>query len=153
MRVSEFMERKLREKLIGGKFENVSITHSKRMGAIKGKGNKTTERLFKMMLVRAGLTGWKVNPRGIVGNPDVYFSISRVAVFLDGCFWHGCPECGHIPRTNSPFWQAKIQRNQERDKQYTDRLEASGIHVVRIWEHELQRKETVCLEKLKVLIQ
>ena len=68
--------------------------------------------------------------------PDVAFTRARVAVFLDGCFWHGCPEHGVQPRTNPHYWSAKVARNQERDQQNQLTLEQGGWLVVRIWEHE-----------------
>jgi DNA mismatch endonuclease (patch repair protein) len=97
--------------LVNGSFGNVSETHSRRMGAIRGKGNRTTEVRFRAMLVRAGIRGWTMQTKGIKGKPDFYFPKSKVAVFLDGCFWHGCPKCGHVPSVNRPYWKAKIKRN------------------------------------------
>ena len=83
------MEKALREKLASGKFDNVTETDAKRMRAVKGKGNRSTELLFRLTLVRAGIKGWKLNPRNIPGKPDFYFPAEKVAVFTDGCFWHG----------------------------------------------------------------
>lgn len=71
------------------------------------------------------------------GKPDFFFPSEKLAVFVDGCFWHGCPTCGHVPKSNSAFWRAKIQRNRERDESATEKLEAIGIKVIRFWEHEL----------------
>jgi DNA mismatch endonuclease (patch repair protein) len=68
--------------------------------------------------------------------PDVVFTRSRVAVFVDGCFWHGCPEHGRRPQTNATYWAAKIEINEARDRQQTDALERAGWTVVRVWEHE-----------------
>ena len=96
------MERKLKEKLVNGQFEGQTPVNSKRMKAVKGKGNKSTEVRFRSMLVRARVRGWKVHPRGIVGKPDFFFPEHRLAVFVDGCFWHGCPRCGHVPKANNP---------------------------------------------------
>ena len=67
---------------------------------------------------------------------DVAFTRARVAVFVDGCFWHGCPEHGSTPRANSAFWSAKIERNRARDADTTERLEGLGWTVLRFWEHE-----------------
>lgn len=66
---------------------------------------------------------------------DVAFTRARVAVFVDGCFWHGCPEHGTSPRANSEWWRWKIQRNQERDADTTRLLDDAGWTVVRLWEH------------------
>lgn len=67
---------------------------------------------------------------------DVAFPGRRVAVFVDGCFWHGCPEHGNVPRHNAQYWEAKLRRNVDRDSEVTRALESVGWRVVRIWEHE-----------------
>jgi DNA mismatch endonuclease (patch repair protein) len=68
---------------------------------------------------------------------DIAFGPSKVAVLIDGCFWHGCPQHGTLPtETNRDFWSSKIVRNRERDRDTDERLEAAGWHVVRVWEHE-----------------
>jgi DNA mismatch endonuclease (patch repair protein) len=69
-------------------------------------------------------------------HPDVVFTRARVVVFVDGCFWHGCPEHGRPPRTNSTYWSAKIAINQTRDREQTIALQEAGWIVVRVWEHE-----------------
>jgi DNA mismatch endonuclease (patch repair protein) len=71
---------------------------------------------------------------------DLVFSKARVAVFLDGCFWHGCPIHATQPKTNAEFWQTKITRNQARDRLVTRTLRARGWRALRIWEHELAKK-------------
>lgn len=135
------MEKKLRKKLPGGKFRGVTAQTSKTMSAIRGKHTKSTELALRMALVRARIKGWTMHPCNLQGIPDIYFPEAKVAVFVDGCFWHGCPRCGHIPKTNTQFWRTKIARNQERDQQTTRRLRANGISVVRIWEHALKKPE------------
>ncbi|HZO06217.1 MAG TPA: very short patch repair endonuclease [Solirubrobacterales bacterium] len=67
---------------------------------------------------------------------DVVFRRQRVAVFVDGCFWHSCPEHGTSPKTNSSYWSAKIARNVERDRRNDAELNAAGWTVIRVWEHE-----------------
>ena len=106
-----FVEKVLKKKLPEGKFEDVPLKRSKTMSAIKSKGNKTTEITFRMALVRASIRGWKLHPKGLPGNPDFIFPARKTVVFLDGCFWHGCPKCGHIPKTNIGYWRTKIQMN------------------------------------------
>ncbi len=142
------MERALREKLVGGSFGRVSETHSRRMGAIRGQGNRTTEARFRAMLVRAGIRGWTMQTKGIKGRPDFFFPESKVAVFLDGCFWHGCPKCGHVPSVNRPFWKAKIERNRRRDIETDGSLREAQITPVRFWEHELRECPKTCIERL-----
>jgi DNA mismatch endonuclease, patch repair protein len=73
---------------------------------------------------------------GVRRRPDVVFGPARVAVFVDGCFWHGCPEHGTMAKTNREFWQAKIDANRSRDADTDRRLIEAGWRVVRVWEHE-----------------
>lgn len=67
---------------------------------------------------------------------DIVFTRARVAVFVDGCFWHGCPEHATIPVANRGYWEPKLQRNRQRDAETTTRLQSLGWRVIRIWEHE-----------------
>jgi DNA mismatch endonuclease (patch repair protein) len=143
------MERLLRQKLKGGKFENVPLARSKTMGAIKSKGNKTTEVRFRLALVRAGIRGWTVHPKGMVGNPDFLFQDKHLVVFIDGCFWHGCARCGHVPNTNRPYWSTKLERNMQRDQEKTGKLEEAGYQVLRFWEHELKEDLHGCITRLQ----
>jgi DNA mismatch endonuclease (patch repair protein) len=77
----------------------------------------------------------KVLP-GVRLTPDVVFTVERVAVFVDGCFWHGCPEHWSVPRRNRDFWASKIERNRTRDRETDVVLVEAGWTVVRVWEHE-----------------
>jgi len=109
------------------------------MRAIKGAGNRTTEQRLRLALVRAGIRGWKVRETGIAGTPDFNFPDSRLAIFADGCFWHGCPRCKRsMVLTNASFWAAKMQLNQSKDRRVARILRRSGWRVMRIWEHELR---------------
>lgn len=110
------------------------------MSAIRGKGNKATE-LRMMALLRAhGITGWRRNVR-LFGKPDFVFRRERVVVFVDGCFWHGCPRHAKMPASNRAFWKAKLARNQSRDREVTRALRRAGWRVLRVWECDLARKE------------
>jgi DNA mismatch endonuclease Vsr len=86
------------------------------------------------------------------GKPDFYFSGQRLAVFVDGCFWHGCPRCGHLPKTNSEFWAAKLGRNRNRDRTAKQRLLALGINTVRIWEHELKNSPLAAVARIELAL-
>jgi DNA mismatch endonuclease (patch repair protein) len=134
------MERHHKSMLEKGVFERVDPARSFIMGRIKGKSNRTTEVRLRMALVRAGISGWELHDPSVRGRPDFFFSKSRVAVFVDGCFWHGCPRCGHIPRTRSAFWEAKFQRNKTRDARNGRALRKDGIVVIRVWEHSLKNQ-------------
>lgn len=132
------MERVLRRKLKKGFFKGVSPLRSKIMGAIRGKHNKSTEAKLRMALIKAGLKGWVLHPIGVFGKPDVFFPKEKLAVFVDGCFWHCCPECGHVPKTRSAFWKMKFERNQVRAKVVKAKLRQNAIKVMRIWEHAFE---------------
>ena len=86
------------------------------MRAIRSGGNRSTERFLRFRLVRSGIRGWQVRPKAVSGRPDFYFRRQRLAIFVDGCFWHGCPEHYALPRTRQDFWAAKL-------REITDRLE------------------------------
>ena len=72
------------------------------------------------------------------GRPDFAFPKAKVAVFTDGCFWHGCPRCYTRPKSNRKFWDAKVARNRERDREVSRGLRRKGWRVIRIWEHALK---------------
>jgi DNA mismatch endonuclease (patch repair protein) len=73
------------------------------------------------------------------GKPDIIFTRPRLAVFVDGCFWHGCPIHGTRPKSNSEYWNPKIERNQLRDAEVREKLEALGWRVLRFWDHDLKQ--------------
>jgi DNA mismatch endonuclease, patch repair protein len=131
------MDKELKHYLKDGKFEDVLKKTSNTMSAIRGKNNKTTELRLRMALIKYSISGWKLNNKDLPGKPDFYFSKDKLAVFVDGCFWHGCPYCGHIPKTRSAFWGAKITKNKERDKKVRKKLKGMGIVTIRFWEHGL----------------
>lgn len=74
--------------------------------------------------------------KGVLSRADLVFGPAKVAVYVDGCFWHSCPEHGTMPRSNEAFWQDKLARNRERDAAVNELLAAAGWTVVRVWEHE-----------------
>ena len=118
--------------------ENLSPENRRKtMRAVKGKGTRLEKRLFSL-LARTGMRGWKQNADEIVGKPDVAFVKRRIAIFVDGCFWHGCPQCQRkLPKTNRMYWKRKIERNISLAESYNRQLRAHGWLVIRIWEHEL----------------
>jgi DNA mismatch endonuclease (patch repair protein) len=114
------------------------VDRRKTMQAVKGRGTRLEKRLFSM-LAGMGVKGWKKNVDNIIGKPDVAFVRQRVAVFVDGCFWHGCPHCKRkLPQTNRKYWKRKIEHNIALAKSYNKRLRADGWAIVRFWEHEMK---------------
>ncbi len=118
-------------------------TRSRVMARVRSHGNKSTELRLRGALVRAGVRGWKVNPGGIEGKPDFVFSREHLLVFVDGCFWHGCPRCHRPPSSNRAYWTKKVLRNRNRDLAVSDHLKRAGWHVIRVWEHELVQTDVV----------
>ncbi|HEY4248178.1 MAG TPA: very short patch repair endonuclease [Lacunisphaera sp.] len=109
------------------------------MSRIRGSGNKGTE-LRLIQIFRANdITGWRRGSK-LPGKPDFVFPRLKTAVFVDGCFWHGCPKHGTSPKTRAAFWLAKIIGNKARDRRVNRTLRARGWKVLRIWEHELSRR-------------
>ncbi len=107
------------------------------MQAVKGKGTGPERRFFSM-LAGMRLKRWRKNANDVVGKPDVVFDGERVAIFVDGCFWHGCPHCKRkLPETNREYWERKINRNIELARLNNQRLHENGWVVIRVWEHEI----------------
>jgi DNA mismatch endonuclease (patch repair protein) len=107
------------------------------MAAVRSRGNKATELILVQLFRAAGLKGWRRHA-AILGKPDFSFAKERVAVFVDGCFWHGCAKHCRMPASNRKYWLAKIDRNVRRDRLTRKTLRAAGWTVVRVWEHELK---------------
>jgi DNA mismatch endonuclease (patch repair protein) len=125
------------------------------MSRIRSRGNKDTELALARLLRAQGITGWRrhvqirTSPRpspqrGEGGSlrvrPDFVFAKLRLVVFMDGCFWHGCPKHATQPKGNAAFWRKKLAGNKARDARVTRTLRRAGWRVLRIWEHELVRR-------------
>lgn len=110
------------------------------MSRIRGTGNKDTELRMIQIFRTNGITGWRRNSK-LPGKPDFVFPRLKLAVFVDGCFWHGCPKHMTWPKTRAAFWRQKITRNMERDKEVNRLLHAKGWKVIRVWQHELLHRD------------
>lgn len=128
------------------------LTRSALMARIRSSRNATTELRLLAFLRSFKLTGWRRKFR-LLGKPDFAFPATRVAVFVDGCFWHG-HGCGRNlkPKRNSAAWLEKITGNQRRDRRITRRLRTIGWRVVRIWECDLAKRPEVCLRKIQRIL-
>jgi DNA mismatch endonuclease (patch repair protein) len=130
------------------------------MARIRGRGNKDTELALARLLRAQGISGWRrqvevrgekvegrtkagrtshLTPRPFRVRPDFVFRQARLAVFVDGCFWHGCPRHATQPKHNAAFWRKKLAGNKRRDALVTRTLRKAGWRVVRLWECALQQ--------------
>jgi DNA mismatch endonuclease (patch repair protein) len=111
------------------------------MALIRSRGNRATELRLISLMREHGITGWRRNAK-VFGKPDFIFRRERVAVFVDGCFWHGCPKPRHapLPKNRAEWWAAKLARNKARDRLVARTLRAQGWRVMRVWECDLAAK-------------
>ncbi|MEM0143389.1 MAG: very short patch repair endonuclease [Candidatus Micrarchaeia archaeon] len=114
---------------------------TKNMSAIKSKNNKSTEEKFLLFLKQNKITGWRRHPKKYYGAPDFIFQSLKIAVFLDGCFWHKCKIHFKSPKSNLDYWITKIKRNVKRDKEVNSYYKKLGWKVVRIWEHSIKKNK------------
>lgn len=119
---------------------------SERMGLIRSKNTKVEWKLRKL-LWKNGLRGYRVHTK-LIGRPDLYFAKQKLAVFIDGCFWHGCPHCYVQPKSNKSYWIPKIAGNKQRDKTVNKLLKEQEIKVIRMWEHEVNKKVQKCYNNI-----
>jgi DNA mismatch endonuclease (patch repair protein) len=117
------------------------------MARVRSRGNESTEiRLIKVMKA-ADLKGWR-RGRRLVGRPDFVFPAARLAIFVDGDFWHGNPKTFRQPKDNFDFWKQKIQRNRSRDRKVNRLLRSMGWSVIRIWESSLAKRPSEVVNKI-----
>lgn len=123
----------------GGSDVFTPAKRSRVMARIRSTGNRNTELRLVRIFRGNGITGWRRASK-LPGRPDFILPRLKTAVFVDGCFWHGCPQHATQPKNNAAFWAAKLTGNQARDRRVNRELRALGWKVVRIWEHELTRR-------------
>ncbi len=149
------------------------------MSRIRGRGNRDTELALAKLLRRHHITGWRRHLKIKLGklrikgqestpqktrntsptvartrtqlfvHPDFVFSRQRTVVFVDGCFWHGCPRHSNLPVNNRDFWEKKLNGNKVRDRLVSRLLRKAGWRVVRIWEHDLTKRSDVCIRRIE----
>ena len=118
------------------------------MARIRGHGNKDTELALMKLFRQHRITGWRRHQK-VFGKPDFIFRQVRLALFVDGCFWHGCSKHCKIPAGNRAFWKKKFAANKARDRRVNRTLRRLGWQVVRIWEHDLAKRGGACVRKIQ----
>jgi DNA mismatch endonuclease (patch repair protein) len=121
------------------------------MSRIRGRGNKDTELALMKLFRRHHITDWRRNQK-VFGKPDFLFRRNRLALFVDGCFWHGCPKHCKIPADNRAFWKKKFAANKARDRRVKQVLRKDGWRVLRIWEHDLAKRHSSIIRKIQFCI-
>lgn len=128
------------------------VSKSKRsriMRSVKSKDTKI-EIFFRKKLWAEGIR-YRKNPLHYFGKPDLVIKKYRLAFFVDSCFWHGCKEHMRQPKTNKKYWESKIKRNTERDKEVNLYYKKNNWHVIRVWEHDLRNADRVINLVLKII--
>ncbi len=125
------------------------LSRGQLMSRVGSTGNETTEKRLASLLRKSGLSGWRRHQR-LPGRPDFVWPKAKVAVFVDGCFWHG-HDCGKnvTPKTNAKAWRDKIERNKARDRKTARLLRQESWKVVRIWECQLAKGSDRCLSRIQ----
>ena len=117
------------------KLKRRKLSKSEQMARVRSK-DTDLEMTLRRRLWHSGLR-YRLRPK-LPGTPDLAFMRSKVAVFVDGCFWHGCPQHHTFPVTNASFWRKKLKRNMDRDRRVDRELLEMGWEVIRVWEHEVK---------------
>lgn len=117
------------------------------MSQIKSRDTKA-ELSFRRFIWKNNIRGYRLREK-LRGKPDLYFPSAKLAVFIDGCFWHRCPRCFVKPKSKNEYWDGKIAGNTARDKETNKLLRKEGIAVLRFWEHEVRENTEKCYKKVK----
>jgi DNA mismatch endonuclease (patch repair protein) len=116
------------------------------MSRIRAKNTGPEVKLRKMLFAER-IRGYRIH-HNLPGKPDIVFTKKKIAIFIDGCFWHKCPLCFQEPETRKEFWMKKIQSNVDRDKKVSAQLESEGWTIIRIWEHEVRKKPEDAVKRI-----
>jgi DNA mismatch endonuclease (patch repair protein) len=130
--------------------ERAPLTRSEQMARIRGRDTKP-EHILRRALWAAGLR-YRLQVQTPGGRVDLVFPSSRVAILVDGCFWHGCPRHYVRPRTKESFWETKLAENVARDRRQTLDLEAQGWRVIRIWEHSVHEELQAIVHEIQQVL-
>lgn len=128
------------------------LNRSELMSLVRSSGNDTTEKRLAQLLRSAGLKGWR-RQQSFPGKPDFVWPKAGVAVFVDGCFWHGHSCRNLVPKTNAEEWRNKIAKNQARDRKNNRTLRQRGWKVVRIWECQLSKNPDGSLARINRVLE
>jgi DNA mismatch endonuclease (patch repair protein) len=120
-------------------------TRSRLMSRVR-TANTAPEVALRRALWRGGVRGWRLHTKDLPGRPDVVFRRKRVAIFVDGAFWHGHPD--YYWGQSGAFWDEKIARNRQRDERVDQNLKAMGWTVLRIWDFEVDHDPDACAERV-----
>lgn len=124
---------------------------SKVMSANKDSNTKP-EITIRKALWKNGIRGYRLHWKKVPGRPDIAFPSRKIAIFINGCYWHRCPNCNpSTPKTNVEFWKNKFKKNKERDNRKIKELEKLNWNVLVIWECEIKKDTSICVEKIKKL--
>lgn len=126
-------------------------TRSRVMAAVRSSGNRSTEIAMIRLFRQHRITGWRRH-WPLTGKPDFAWPKQQVALFVDGCFWHGCPEHCRMPEANNAYWVKKVAGNQRRDKKVSRKLRQDGWQVLRIWEHEVKANPVKAAMRIRSLL-
>ncbi len=120
------------------------------MSQIRAKDTQP-EIIFRKAISGSGIRGYRLNYR-LIGKPDIVFPKKKIAIFIDGCFWHKCPKCFPELSTRKKYWVKKIQSNMDRDKRINKELRRMGWRIIRVWEHETKNNLSNCFLKIKKVL-
>ena len=127
-------------------------TRSRYMAAVKSRGNLSTEARMVRLLRVNSLLGWRRHV-SLPGTPDFCWPKKKAALYVDGCFWHGCPHCYQTPKSNVRYWKEKVEGNKRRDSRVNSILRTRGWTVIRIWECQLAKNSGRCVARIKKAIE
>lgn len=125
---------------------------SKIMSANKAK-NTRPEIAFRKVLWENGIRGYRLHFKKVPGSPDIAFPRKKIAIFINGCFWHRCPYCSpRIPKSHSTFWIEKFERNVARDKHTIQLLQRSNWKTIILWECQIKHDIDKCIKNVKTIL-